>query len=65
MLNCSILPQSVRLARMAYFDPLAGLPSFHPVTAHKSSTDAPGLNGSATQDQCKVPVERRKAVARD
>lgn len=50
---------------MAYFDPLAGLPSFHPVTAHKSSTDAPGLNGSATQDQCKVPVERRKAVARD
>lgn len=38
-MNCCIMPQPVRLPRLAQLDPLAGLPSFQPATIN--STEAP------------------------
>lgn len=54
-MNCSIILQSVRLARLAQLDPLASLPSLQPANAH--STKAPAQKRPAAQCQAWVPVK--------
>lgn len=62
-MNCSIMPRSVGVVRLAQLDPLAGLPSFQPATAHSAA--APAQKRPATPGQARVPAKRRKAAARD
>lgn len=55
------MPWSVRLARLAQLDPLAGLPSFQTVL----SAEAPAQKRSGTQCRACVLSKRNKAALRD
>lgn len=60
-MNCSIMPWSVRLARLPQLDPLTSLPSFQTAL----STEAPAQKRSGTPCRACVPAKRSKAALRD
>lgn len=60
-MNCSIMPRSVRLARLAQLEPPTGLPSFQTAL----STEAPAQKRSGAPCRVCVPAKRSQAALRD